>query len=154
MLLCKHPAKRVRNGGHGHYQQRKGGACQAFARSTASCRLSRVVQYQGGVACTLRAKSAVWRLLQYAHFKVCMQALLHLRKGVSPEFGPDISPLKLKIDESLPDILHVKITDAEGKRWQVPRSLLADTASEIAGAPAAHTATHIYNGDNKLNHLT
>ena len=42
----------------------------------------------------------------------CMQALLHLRKGVSPEFGPDISPLKLTVDESLPDVLHVKITDA------------------------------------------
>ena len=69
-----------------------------------------------------------------------MQALLHLRKGVSPEFGPDISPLRLTIDESLPDILHVKITDAEGKRWQVPRSLLAETASDIDGAPAAPTA--------------
>lgn len=77
---------------------------------------------------------------------LCVQALLHLRKAVSPEFGPDISPLKLTVDESLPDVLHVKITDAEGKRWQVPRSLLADTASEIAGAPAAPTATQFHRG--------
>lgn len=69
-----------------------------------------------------------------------MQALLHLTEAVSPEFGPDISPLRLAVDESLPDTLHVKITDAEGKRWQVPRSLLANSASDIAGAPAAPSA--------------
>ena len=73
-----------------------------------------------------------------------MQALLHLRKAVSPEFGPDVSPLRLSVDESLPDILHVKITDAEGKRWQVPRSLLADSASDMAGAPTAPTATLLF----------
>ena len=79
--------------------------------------------------------------------RFCVQALLHLRTAVSPEFGPDISPLKFTVDESLPDVLHVKITDAEGKRWQVPRSLLADSASEIAGAPAAPTAMHVTHGE-------
>ena len=62
-----------------------------------------------------------------------VQARLVLKKAVSPELGLDVDDLKLTVDASLPDILHVKIADAGGKRWQVPTSLLAASAASIPG---------------------
>ena len=62
-----------------------------------------------------------------------LQTALVLKKAVFPEMGPDVERLRLQVDASLPDILHVKLTDAEGKRWQVPHALLASSAARIPG---------------------
>ena len=42
--------------------------------------------------------------------------------------------LKLMVETKVPDLLHVKITDAANKRWEVPEQLLAKSAEQIKGA--------------------
>ena len=69
------------------------------------------------------------------------QARLSLKQAVSPELGPDVEHLTLTVDASLPDVLHVKLTDADGKRWQVPPSLLATSAGSAPGEPAVLPST-------------
>ena len=62
-----------------------------------------------------------------------LQALLELKQATHPELGPDIKTLKLTVETKVPDLLHVKITDAANKRWEVPEQLLAKSAEQIKG---------------------
>ena len=62
---------------------------------------------------------------------VCPQALLELKQAAHPELGPDIKTLRLSVEAKVPDLVHVKITDAANKRWEVPDQLLADSAEQI-----------------------
>lgn len=63
----------------------------------------------------------------------CMQAFVDLKKGASPELGSDLSRLKVSVDTSIPDILHIKITDAEKERWEVPVDLLPRGTADLTG---------------------
>ena len=70
-----------------------------------------------------------------------MQAFLELKQATHQELGPDINTLRLSVETAVPDLLHVKITDAANKRWEVPEKLLAKSAEQIKGAEtcALHT---------------
>lgn len=67
------------------------------------------------------------------HAATCLQAIVELEKGAHPELGSDLSRLRLSVDSSIPDILHIKITDADKDRWEVPTDLLSGTPEELAG---------------------
>ena len=66
-----------------------------------------------------------------------LQAFLQLQQSTHPELGPDIETLRLEVETNVPDLLHVKITDAANKRWEVPDKLLAKTAEQIKGGRTA-----------------
>ena len=65
-----------------------------------------------------------------------MQAYLDLNQPTQPELGTDSERLRLEVETSVPDLLHVKITDAARRRWEVPHSLLHTSAEHIKGAPS------------------
>ena len=67
---------------------------------------------------------------------VCVQAHLNLRQARQPELGIDSERLRLEVETSVPDLLHVKITDARRRRWEVPQSLLHKSAEYIKGTPS------------------
>ena len=66
-----------------------------------------------------------------------MQAHLDIKQSTHPELGADIGRLKLEVETNIPDLLHVKITDAANKRWEVPEKLLAKTAEQMKSKFAA-----------------
>ena len=66
-----------------------------------------------------------------------LQAFLQLKQSTHPELGPDIETLRLEVETNVPDLLHVKITDAAKKRWEVPDKLLAESAEQIKGGRIA-----------------
>ena len=65
-----------------------------------------------------------------------MQAYLKLKQATQPELGLDSERLRLEVETSVPDLLHVKITDARRRRWEVPQSLLHTSAEHIKGTPS------------------
>ena len=69
----------------------------------------------------------------------CLQAHLDLKQRVQPELGVDSERLRLEVETSVPDLLHVKITDARRRRWEVPQSLLHTSAEHIKGM-SSHAA--------------
>lgn len=66
-----------------------------------------------------------------------LQAFLQLKQSTHPELGPDIETLRLEVETNVADLLHVKITDAAKKRWEVPDKLLAESAEQIKGGRTA-----------------
>ena len=69
-----------------------------------------------------------------------MQAHLNLKQATQPELGRDSEQLRLEVETSVPELLHVKITDVRQRRWEVPQSLLHTSAEHIKGTPS-HAAT-------------
>ena len=69
-----------------------------------------------------------------------MQAHLNLKQTTHPELGIDSQRLRLEVETSVPDLLHVKITDTARKRWEVPQSLLHTSAEHINGTPSLAAA--------------
>ena len=65
-----------------------------------------------------------------------MQAHLDLKQPTQPELGIDSERLRLEVETSVPDLLHVKITDARRRRWEVPHALLHTSAEHIKGTPS------------------
>ena len=62
---------------------------------------------------------------------------LESREATSPELGPDLKSLKVSADWKLgSDILHVRIADQEGKRYVIPKHLLAPSGS-VLQSPAS-----------------
>ena len=75
-------------------------------------------------------KAVSWRhLKQRTGMLLCFPAggfesELHLDNAALAFLGPDVTPLKLSVVHETASRLHIKITDSEGVRWQVPDSLL------------------------------
>ena len=76
---------------------------------------------------------------------VCLQALLELKQAAHPELGPDIKTLRLSVEIKIPDLVHVKITDAASKRWEVPDQLLANSAEQIGSEESCTICTLVKN---------
>ena len=82
-----------------------------------------------------------------------MQAYLNLKQSTQPELGIDSERLRLEVETGVPDLLHVKITDARQRRWEVPQSLLHTSAEHIKGTPSPAAAArgkpfHVRRGCN------
>lgn len=71
-----------------------------------------------------------------------MQAHLDLKQATHPELGADVQRLRLEVETNIPDLLHVKITDAGQKRYEVPESLLSKSAEQMKGK-AMHLGCHM-----------
>lgn len=53
-----------------------------------------------------------------------LEGVLRLVKEELPEYGPSLSKLRMSVIQESEERLHIKITDAERPRWEIPHTIL------------------------------
>ncbi|KAL6603161.1 hypothetical protein ACP70R_043522 [Stipagrostis hirtigluma subsp. patula] len=100
------------------------------------------VPWRGGGAASTAGSG--YRVVSVAGSRGVLSARLELAGRAAPELGPDVQRLSLTASLETDSRLHVRITDADHPRWEVPQDVipraapqdvLLDASSGAAGSP-------------------